>query len=116
MEKKGQGALEYLLIIGGAVLVAAITIALITGTTSGQKDTRAQTKCAILPDCAGCVWAAPTDSPTPVSVSTQNGCVAVIKGSTTERRVPDGTSTTPTAQCTLGAGESFKLCDTNRTI
>ena len=31
MDRKGQGALEYLLLIGGAVLVAAIVIALITG-------------------------------------------------------------------------------------
>ena len=29
MQKKGQGALEYLLIIGGAILVAAIVISLI---------------------------------------------------------------------------------------
>ena len=33
MNTKGQGALEYLLIIGGAVLVAAIVIALISSTT-----------------------------------------------------------------------------------
>lgn len=31
MDVKGQGALEYLLLIGGAVLVAAIVIALISG-------------------------------------------------------------------------------------
>lgn len=30
MNSRGQGALEYLLLIGGAVLVAAIVIALIT--------------------------------------------------------------------------------------
>ena len=31
MNTKGQGALEYLLLIGGAVLVAAIVIALLVG-------------------------------------------------------------------------------------
>jgi len=31
MEYKGQGALEYLLLIGGAILVAVIVIALIVG-------------------------------------------------------------------------------------
>ena len=31
LNKKGQGALEYLLLIGGAVLVAAVVLSLITG-------------------------------------------------------------------------------------
>ena len=34
MEKKGQGALEYLLLIGGAVLVAVIVITLLLGITN----------------------------------------------------------------------------------
>ena len=41
MEKKGQGALEYLLLIGGAVLVAVIVITLLLQITStGQTDTQ----------------------------------------------------------------------------
>jgi uncharacterized protein (UPF0333 family) len=40
MDKKGQGALEYLLLIGGAVLVAVIVIALlITLTSTGETET-----------------------------------------------------------------------------
>ncbi|MEW6294772.1 MAG: class III signal peptide-containing protein [Candidatus Diapherotrites archaeon] len=31
MESKAQGALEYLLLIGGAVLIAAIVIVILTG-------------------------------------------------------------------------------------
>jgi len=37
MNKKGQGALEYLLIIGGAVLVAAIVISLMLSTATPTK-------------------------------------------------------------------------------
>jgi len=42
MNTKGQGALEYLLLIGGAVLVAVIVITLLLQiTTQGQDDTNA---------------------------------------------------------------------------
>ena len=39
MNKKGQGALEYLLLIGGALLVAVIVITIITsvGSASGKQ-------------------------------------------------------------------------------
>ncbi|MBI4044886.1 MAG: class III signal peptide-containing protein [Candidatus Diapherotrites archaeon] len=39
MNKKGQGALEYLLLIGGAILVAVIVITIITsvGSASGKQ-------------------------------------------------------------------------------
>ncbi|PIU02656.1 MAG: class III signal peptide-containing protein [Candidatus Diapherotrites archaeon CG09_land_8_20_14_0_10_32_12] len=38
-EKKGQGALEYILIIGAAVLIAAIVIAiLVSAGNSGRDD------------------------------------------------------------------------------
>ena len=38
MEEKAQGALEYLLLIGGAVLVAAIVLSLLTGlANTGQQ-------------------------------------------------------------------------------
>jgi len=39
MEEKAQGALEYLLLIAGAVLVAAIVIVLLSGlATSGKSQ------------------------------------------------------------------------------
>lgn len=34
MDNRGQGALEYLLLIGGAVLIATIVLLLIIGSTS----------------------------------------------------------------------------------
>ena len=46
MDVKGQGALEYLLLIGGAVLVAAIVIALITGIPTGTIPPEVTTFCA----------------------------------------------------------------------
>jgi uncharacterized protein (UPF0333 family) len=36
MDNKAQGALEYLLLIGGAVLIAVIVIALLTGIGGGS--------------------------------------------------------------------------------
>ena len=33
MDKRGQGALEYLLLIGGAVLIATIVLLIIIGST-----------------------------------------------------------------------------------
>jgi uncharacterized protein (UPF0333 family) len=113
MDKKGQGALEYLLIIGGAVLVAAITIALISGTASGQKDPRAQAKCAILSSCLTCINSYVDNT----NNSTVSGCIAVIKtGATAQRTAPNGTATAFATQCTMGSGESFKMCDTNKTV
>ena len=39
MDNKAQGALEYLLLIGGAVLIAAVVIALLAGLgTSGKTE------------------------------------------------------------------------------
>ncbi len=40
--KKGQGALEYLLLIGGAVLIAVIVIALLVGMGGQSRDTASQ--------------------------------------------------------------------------
>jgi uncharacterized protein (UPF0333 family) len=100
MEKKGQGALEYLLIIGGAVLVAAITIALITGTTAGQRDTRAQAKCALLVSCDTCIA-------TP-AITGANGCIAAFSDTTPSKNTP--------AACTTAQIAVFKFCDTNKTI
>lgn len=46
MNIKGQGALEYLLLIGGAVLVAAIVIALVTGIPTGTPNPQNDVFCA----------------------------------------------------------------------
>jgi uncharacterized protein (UPF0333 family) len=100
MDKKGQGALEYLLLIGGAVLVASIVIALITGTTAGQKDTRAQVKCAVLSTCDKCI--------STVAVTGDNGCTA---------KFSDGTiKNLPSPACTTAQNAKFQYCDTNKTI
>ena len=54
MNVKGQGALEYLLLIGGAVLVAAIVIALITGIPTTTPNPQAKITCATLSQFAVC--------------------------------------------------------------
>jgi len=41
MDNKAQGALEYLLLIGGAVLIAAVVIVILTG-LAGNNPTHAQ--------------------------------------------------------------------------
>ena len=38
-DKKAQGALEYLLIIGGAIVLAAIVIAVVINVSGDSKDT-----------------------------------------------------------------------------
>ena len=70
MDRKGQGALEYLLLIGGAVLVAAIVIALITG-IPGTQNPASEAECAAKSLFAECT-------------ATGSGCVALqIDGVTT---------------------------------
>jgi len=49
-EEKGQGALEYLLLIGGAVLVAVIVISLLLSLT-GQAKQEAQSQFTRFLDC-----------------------------------------------------------------
>ncbi len=46
MDERAQGALEYLLLIGGAVLIAAIVIVLVSGMsgTSSGATTQADTE------------------------------------------------------------------------
>ncbi|HZX19476.1 MAG TPA: class III signal peptide-containing protein [archaeon] len=52
MDKQGQGALEYLLLIGGAVLVAVIVITLLLQITSqGQADTTATADAVAIRNC-----------------------------------------------------------------
>jgi uncharacterized protein (UPF0333 family) len=58
MDVKGQGALEYLLLIGGAVLVAAIVIALISGMPTSL-DAEARTYCQSYFTFSGCQDADP---------------------------------------------------------
>ena len=62
MNLKGQGALEYLLLIGGAVLVAAIVIALVTGIPGTSPNPSDQAICAsqfTFTTCNGVVTASP---------------------------------------------------------
>ena len=54
MNVKGQGALEYLLLIGGAVLVAAIVLALITGIPTTVSNPSAVVTCAALSQYGVC--------------------------------------------------------------
>jgi len=52
MDRKGQGALEYLLLIGGAVLVAVIVITLLLQITStGEASTTATADAAAFQQC-----------------------------------------------------------------
>jgi uncharacterized protein (UPF0333 family) len=66
MNMKGQGALEYLLLIGGAVLIAAVVLSIATGlANTGQDavDARAtDALCSSIPeDRCGCAEASPID-------------------------------------------------------
>lgn len=86
---KGQGALEYLLLIGGAVLIAVIVIALLVGMGSSSRET-AQGQ-------ANTVQQAVTGTAVPVilnSVSCTGGTWTVNYISTdgTHQLVVDGTS------------------------
>ena len=55
MNIKGQGALEYLLLIGGAVLVAAIVIALVTGIPGISPNPAIAAACAQRTTCESCI-------------------------------------------------------------
>ena len=92
MNKKGQGALEYLLLIGGAVLVAAIVIALLTGVPSGLPDPQKAAVCATRVNCAACV------------ADTTNSCTAV------------GVDAIEYSDCAvLEAATTYKYCTTTAT-
>ncbi len=76
--KKGQGALEYLLLIGGAVLIAVIVIALLVG-MGGQSRETAQDQATKASKTL--------DQPQPatiVSVMPLSGAAATITGTCTE--------------------------------
>ena len=92
MNSKGQGALEYLLLIGGAVLIAVIVIAVITGVanTSGTGANDAA-MCSSQLSCTKCL----------VQVSKCNG----VDGS--------GTMLTGWASgfdCTTTVGKTWAMC------
>jgi len=93
MDVRGQGALEYLLLIGGAVLVAAIVIALITGIPTGAQDPEAAARCAsktIFTECnaesfvtGGYNWtceARKADGITPAGDQTDMGMCRAVQG------------------------------------
>lgn len=64
MDRKGQGALEYLLLIGGAVLVAVIVIGLVLTFTSNDDSQKIQIRdqgCRNLASQTACVSADYTD-------------------------------------------------------
>ncbi len=114
MNKKGQGALEYLLLIGGAVLVASIVIALITGIPTTTQNPEAATKCAMKATYASCsalscnvASVGPPAVPVSPCVKTAAGlCYACqpLKADMT-----NATATTDFASCGLG---NKKTCTT----
>jgi len=96
MDVRGQGALEYLLLIGGAVLVAAIVIALITGVPATVSNPEAETYCASQPTYETCII----------------GCIDATDGShwDCDSKETDGTSnsgTTASSDLHARCGVSF---------
>ena len=69
MDTKGQGALEYLLLIGGAVLVAVIVITLLLGIADqGQVDTQATADAGAIKICESRLSTI-CDSSTPANIT-----------------------------------------------
>ncbi|VVB76575.1 Class III signal peptide [uncultured archaeon] len=87
MERKGQGAIEYLLIIGAAILVVAIVIVAITSVTSAnskvstsdQNNASAILKCQV--DCNNMGSCGTIAAPTGCALNAPSSCV--ISGATT---------------------------------
>ncbi len=92
MNLKGQGALEYLLLIGGAVLVAAIVIALVTGIPTSQPNPAVAAACASQTSCPTCIIEDVAGTPV---------------GADCSARGSDGIDYT---SCTLPAGVTFHGC------
>ena len=78
MDVKGQGALEYLLLIGGAVLVAAIVIALISGMPT-QLDAEERTYCSSFASFTECTTVADVQGST--GTASGNCCAVQMDGS-----------------------------------
>jgi len=95
MNTKGQGALEYLLLIGGAVLVAAIVIALITGIPTTTPNPSTAAICAAQATCDDCV--------TETIGGVAGACRAQLTDGTTINPVPP-------AVCTAAQRTAYRSC------
>lgn len=90
-QRRGQGALEYLLLIGGAVIVAAVVLTLVTGlTATGQQAAQSRATDALCapfakqdcslkdPDGTGslnpldCIWSSARNACSPSTLSSGN--------------------------------------------
>jgi uncharacterized protein (UPF0333 family) len=94
MNVKGQGALEYLLLIGGAVLVAAIVIALVTGIPTNVTNPQVAASCAAQFNCTECI----------------TNTVTGVAGTPCKASFTNGTSADTAAQCTAAAALTFQAC------
>ncbi len=91
MEKRGQGALEYLLLIGGAVLIAVIVIAVITGLgTNTANNVNIAATCAVK-SCDQCKIAV--------------GCAGF-----NAEQVRTFTGAVGAGNCTAGDAAAFAIC------
>lgn len=114
--KKGQGALEYLLLIGGAVLIAVIVIALLVGMGSSGRQTTQQNAnttnqivsgSAIAPilNSASCD-AGPTPQTMTINFTSSGGTIYLMTNDTNE------TAITPAM---LGSNGTVTLASSNLT-
>ncbi|MCR4335725.1 MAG: class III signal peptide-containing protein [archaeon] len=78
MDKKGQGALEYLLLIGGAVLVAVIVITLLLSIADTGQDETSQSTAAAL--CRTNAIQANASTPVCAGTTTVNGTTYTCGG------------------------------------
>jgi hypothetical protein len=102
MEKKGQGALEYMILIAGAVLVAAIVIAIVTGLTAGGDEAaNSRSKDAL---CAG-IPQNECGIDTSAVGDPFNGCGGLASANCSPRD-PDGSGALTSASCSWNAALS----------
>ncbi len=93
MEKKGQGALEYLLLIGGAVLIAVIVIAVITGLANTSGNTVNTSATCAIKTCDQC--------------KNYTGCAGFgVSGA----RTFTGATVVPIVPCTAAEATAFNVC------
>lgn len=106
--KKGQGALEYLLLIGGAVLIAVIVIALLVGMGGQSRDSAK--------DQADKASKA-TDVPQPASITsvTPGACTDSTSGIITLDWTPLASGGTYTLKAYDYTGETALTVDVNGT-
>ena len=125
LNQKGQGALEYLLIIGGALVIAAVVVTVLsssgtaggnTAKTSSQSaicSTKADQKtCVMALDGFGCTWSTVNNSCTAPAACDQVG--KVYNGTTYAETGVDGTDNLSLAQrnivCASGRVPSTFTC------